>query len=64
MPHNDRNGRSEPMSMAEFNARAKRIAASTGAIEKGDTHRPRGTRFRRDANGGIPAAPKAEETAG
>ena len=64
MANHDQTGRATPISMADFNARAKRIAASTGAVEKGETHRPRTTRFRRDVNGGIPAAPKGDKAAG
>ncbi len=49
----DQTGRATPMSIADFNARAKRVAASTGAVEKGDSHGKRPNRFRRDVNGGI-----------
>ena len=59
MAHSNSSGRAASVSMADFNARAKRIAESTGVIEKGETRRPAPSRFRRDSNGGIPAAPKA-----
>ncbi|GEP10629.1 hypothetical protein [Methylobacterium gnaphalii] len=59
MAHNSSSGRTPGLSMAEFNARAKKVAAATGEIEKGETRRATPSRFRRDNR---PAAPKAEET--
>ncbi len=59
MANNGSAGRSPGLSMAEFNARAKKIAAATGEVEKGEVRRPTPSRFRRDK----PAVPKAEETA-
>lgn len=64
MASHNQTGRAPPLSMADFNARAKRIAAATGPIEKGETHRPRFSRFRRDVNGGISSLPKKDETTG
>ncbi len=59
MAQNTPNGRTPGLSMAEFNARAKKIAASTGEVEKGSARRSPPSRFRRDS----PAAPKpAAET--
>lgn len=58
MAQSSTTGRAPSISMADFNERAKRIAASTGAVEKGDTRRSPPSRFRRDVNGGIPPAPK------
>ncbi|GLS46512.1 hypothetical protein [Methylobacterium brachythecii] len=55
MAHNSTSGRTPGLSMAEFNARAKKIAASTGDIEKGDARRSPPSRFRRDK-----AAPRPE----
>ncbi|GEO99819.1 hypothetical protein [Methylobacterium haplocladii] len=61
MAQNTPNGRTPGLSMAEFNARAKKIAASTGEVEKGSARRSPPSRFRRDS----PAAPKpAAEPAG
>ena len=59
MAHNSSSGRTPGLSMAEFNARAKKVAASTGDIEKGDSRRTTPSRFRRDNK---PAAKPAEET--
>lgn len=59
MAHNSTSGRTPGLSMAEFNARAKKIAASTGDIEKGDARRSPPARFRRDK---APPRPEAAET--
>lgn len=61
------NGRAQTLSLAEFNDRAKRIAASTGEVAKGAAKRPSTNRMRRDvrpvetaAASGTETAPKAE----
>ena len=64
MTTNTLTGRAPSLSMADFNARAKRIAEKTGAVEKGDNRRAPPSRFRRDARGGVAAAPKTEGEAG
>jgi len=55
-------GRSTSVSMSDFNERAKRIAASTGLVEKGGTQRTPSARWRKGGadNRTPPQLPKEE----
>lgn len=56
-------GRAQTMSLADFNAKAKRVSASTGEVEKGSTKRAPANRWRKDTRPPEPAAPAKTETA-
>lgn len=63
MTRNIPTGRATSMSLADFNAKAKRIAASTGEVEKGTARRAPVNRWRKESRPAEPAEPAASEPA-
>ncbi|WP_430911247.1 hypothetical protein [Methylobacterium sp. sgz302541] len=56
-------GRAPSMSLADFNAKAKRISASTGEVEKGSVRRPPANRWRKDVPSAETSAPATARAA-